>query len=314
MRRTVSGPQRQFPETQPVRNVGRGECDWRDEAGDLGGQRVARSRIREEWSPAVRVLCAAFGAAVALLFALPWLASADEIVNDLDSSADLAFETMTLAFEGQSTTLRVRVTNDDGRNGCNFGARGNPSLVIAPLSSDLSVATVAPASLTFDACGEHQQVQVTAVGAGTAQITFQEIANSTAGSFNLGTGAFTVIVARPPTATRIPTSTATPPPTATATAVPSAAVVQDVPLVASPTAHAATATLEAPPATATATRTPLPLGGGVGSLGGGGGSFGGGNPPNPAQTPELGSLLLFGSGAAGMAAYGLARLRSRRQH
>jgi hypothetical protein len=283
---------------------------------------VARSRIREEWSPAVRVLCAVFSAAIALLFALPWLASADEIVNDLDSSADLALETMTLAFEGQSTTLRLRVTNDDGRNGCNLGGRGNPSLVIAPVSSDLSVATVAPASLTFDACGEHQQVQVTAVGAGTAQITFQEIANTTAGSFNLETGAFTVIVARPPTAERIATATATPPPTATptslptatATAVPSAAVVQDVPLVTSRTPDAPTATATLQVATATPTRTPSALGGGgVGSLGGGGGSFGGGIPANPAQTPELGSLLLFGSGAAGMAAYGLARLRSRRR-
>ncbi|HEX2514789.1 MAG TPA: hypothetical protein VH257_08800 [Chloroflexota bacterium] len=34
--------------------------------------------------------------------------------------------------------------------------------------------------------------------------------------------------------------------------------------------------------------------------------------PKPAQTPELGSLLLFGSGAAGMAGYAVTRLRHRR--
>jgi hypothetical protein len=36
-------------------------------------------------------------------------------------------------------------------------------------------------------------------------------------------------------------------------------------------------------------------------------------PPSPGTTPELDSLLLFGSGAAGMAAYGLRKLRGMRQ-
>jgi hypothetical protein len=54
----------------------------------------------------------------------------------------------------------------------------------------------------------------------------------------------------------------------------------------------------------TPTVTTLPLGGG---------DLGVGSGVNPAQTPELGSLVLFGTGAAGMAGYTLIRFRSRRQ-
>lgn len=57
---------------------------------------------------------------------------------------------------------------------------------------------------------------------------------------------------------------------------------------------------------ATATTTvPITPGGGVGGDGGGGGI-------NPGQTPELDSLLLFGSGLSGLAGYALLRRRSRR--
>jgi hypothetical protein len=40
---------------------------------------------------------------------------------------------------------------------------------------------------------------------------------------------------------------------------------------------------------------------------------GGGLPVDPAATPELGSLVLFGSGAVGMAGYALNRVRLRRR-
>jgi hypothetical protein len=43
-----------------------------------------------------------------------------------------------------------------------------------------------------------------------------------------------------------------------------------------------------------------------------GGGGGGGAPVDPAATPELGSLALFGSGAAGFAGYALTRLRAGR--
>jgi hypothetical protein len=47
------------------------------------------------------------------------------------------------------------------------------------------------------------------------------------------------------------------------------------------------------------------------SGGGGGGDGGGGVPPD--ATPELDSLLLFGSGLSGLAGYGLLRLRTRKR-
>ena len=242
-------------------------------------------------------------AAVALVLALPMLVFADEIVNDLDTSVDGALETMSLSFEGQATTIRVRVTNDDGRNGCNFGGRGNPSLVIEPISDDTAVATVAPSSLTFDSCGEHQQLQITAVGEGSTRITFQQLSNTTQGSFNLETGAFTVNVSRPRTAA----------PSPTATGVPTVAVASD-PLLAIATVEPPSSTSTPERATATPTGSTVVIGGGGGgTTSGTGGTNGFGPAPSPAQTPELGSLVLFGAGAAGMAGYVVARLRSRRR-
>ena len=43
------------------------------------------------------------------------------------------------------------------------------------------------------------------------------------------------------------------------------------------------------------------------------GGNGGSGTPNPAATPELGSVLLFGSGLMGLGAYGLTSLRARRR-
>jgi hypothetical protein len=88
-----------------------------------------------------------------------------------------------------------------------------------------------------------------------------------------------LVTSAPPAATATPTpmSTLTPTPTLTVTPTPT------------------------PVHTVTPTPTPTEIGAG----GGGGGSGGGGG--NPGATPELDSLLLFGSGLAGLA--GLARLR-----
>jgi len=46
---------------------------------------------------------------------------------------------------------------------------------------------------------------------------------------------------------------------------------------------------------------------------GGGGTGGGGGGPNPGETPELDSLLLFGSGLSGLIGYATLRVRRRRQ-
>ena len=47
--------------------------------------------------------------------------------------------------------------------------------------------------------------------------------------------------------------------------------------------------------------------------GNGRGTGSGNNPPSVGATPELGSLMLFGTGAAGMAGYALMQLRARRR-
>ena len=53
--------------------------------------------------------------------------------------------------------------------------------------------------------------------------------------------------------------------------------------------------------------------GGNGNGNGNGGTNGnGGNPPAVSATPELDSLVLFGTGAAGFAGYALMRVRARR--
>ncbi len=57
-------------------------------------------------------------------------------------------------------------------------------------------------------------------------------------------------------------------------------------------------------------------GNGGGNNNGNGGAGNGnsnGNTPSLAATPELGSLALFATGAAGMASYGLLRLRARKR-
>ena len=246
----------------------------------------------------------AFVATAVLALAFPLISSADQIVNDLDSSADATLELMALSGGPQSTTLHVRVTNDDDRNGCNFGGAGNPSLVVRPVSSDASVATVGPSSLTFDSCGDHQPMVITAVGPGSARISLVEVSNSTHGTFNLDPAAFTVNVPAPPspTATIVPT------------------VARAVASTSTPTALPTLTPTELPSSTSTPVPTTGLTGGSTGGSGGVGpvGGLGGGLgsiPPgvNPAQTPELGSLVLFGAGAAGMAGYVTARWRGRKR-
>ena len=47
--------------------------------------------------------------------------------------------------------------------------------------------------------------------------------------------------------------------------------------------------------------------------GGGTGGGNGNNPPSTAATPELESIALFATGAAGMAGYALTRIRARKR-
>ena len=214
----------------------------------------------------------------ALSLGLPLLAFADDIANNIDATVDTTLETMSLHVGGPagSALFNVNTRNGDGRNGCNFGGGGSPTLVVAVSSSNPLVASVSPQSLTFTGCSNTPSVNVAPLAEGSTTITLSQTSNTTQGSFNLAPASFRVEVGPAPTSTPVP-PTATPvPPTATAE----------------------------PP---TATPVPLPAigGGGGGVIGGGGGT--------PNQTPELGSLALFGSGAAGMAGYALLRFRNRRR-
>jgi len=121
-------------------------------------------------------------------------ASADDITNDLSGTAGV----MTLTSDGDtgSTALTVVPRNGDGKNGCNL--TGTSTLVVSLQSSDTSVATVSPASLTFGSCGDVKTVTITSGATGTATVTLTQVSNNTGGSFNLASASFTVPVVAPP--------------------------------------------------------------------------------------------------------------------
>ena len=65
--------------------------------------------------------------------------------------------------------------------------------------------------------------------------------------------------------------------------------------------------------TSAALAAPGGNGNGIGNGGtNGNGGSGNSNPPSVAATPELDSLVLFGTGVAGVASYALIRVRARR--
>lgn len=70
-------------------------------------------------------------------------------------------------------------------------------------SSDVSVATVTPSSVTFSSCGYTAALTIAPVGQGTATSTASQTSNTLAGTFNLAPAAFTVKVTAP-----APTNTA----------------------------------------------------------------------------------------------------------
>ena len=121
-------------------------------------------------------------------------AAADDISNNVPGTVKV----MALNEGGAtgSTDLTVVPRNGDGKNGCNL--TGGTTLVVSVASSDTSVATVSPSSLTFASCGDVKIVTVTPQSAGSANVTLSQVSNNTGGSFNLGPAAFTVDVAPPP--------------------------------------------------------------------------------------------------------------------
>ena len=142
--------------------------------------------------PGVVVLTALF------VLTLGQAAVADDIRNDLDASIDATAEIMTLSVGGSpgTTSLAVIPRNLDGKNGCNL--TGGTTLVVAVSTSDSSVATVSPTSITFGSCGATPTLTVTPHGHGATTISLSQTSNNTGGSFNLAPATFTVAVAPPP--------------------------------------------------------------------------------------------------------------------
>lgn len=134
---------------------------------------------------------------IAVLLAIPFIASADDISNNLDATVDAVAEVMPLTVGGADgvTQLYVVPRNGDGKNGCNL--TGSTMLVVSVSSSNESVATVSPSSVTFTSCGDTPTLTVKPVAEGSATISLGQTSNDTGGTFNLAPAAFTVNVAPP---------------------------------------------------------------------------------------------------------------------
>lgn len=120
------------------------------------------------------------------------LASADQIYNTLDGTADPTLEQIVLSIVDGGATIQVNPTNGDGKNGCNLTS--STTLTVSVTSSDNSVATVSPSSLTFGSCGDVKTVTVTPHNTGTATVSFAQTANTTGATFTFDAAAFRVLV------------------------------------------------------------------------------------------------------------------------
>jgi hypothetical protein len=136
--------------------------------------------------------------AFAALLAVPAIALADQISNNIDTTVDAVAETMPLTAGGANGTTQLYVIpkNGDGKNGCNLTQ--NSTLAISLSSSNTNVATVSPSSVTFDSCGDTPTLTVTPHNQGSATITATLVSNNTGGTFDLAPVALTVNVAPPP--------------------------------------------------------------------------------------------------------------------
>ncbi|MDQ3931115.1 MAG: Ig-like domain-containing protein [Chloroflexota bacterium] len=111
----------------------------------------------------------------AVLLAIPAVALADFVSNNIDNTIDTTLETMTLTQGGANGTTTVWVQADtaatDPVNGCNL--KQDASLTVNVASGNTSVATVSPSSGTITACGEANglPITVTPVGPGSTTIS-----------------------------------------------------------------------------------------------------------------------------------------------
>src|SRR5215208_2537903 len=133
-----------------------------------------------------------------VLLAVPAIALADDISNNLDASVDAAAEVMPLTTGGADGTTQLFVTprNGDGKNGCNL--TGGTSLGLSVSSSNPSVATVSPSSVTFTSCSDLKTLTVHPVAQCSTTISVSQTSNNTGATFALAPATFTVNVTPPP--------------------------------------------------------------------------------------------------------------------
>jgi hypothetical protein len=144
----------------------------------------------------------------ALVLAIPAIALADIVANDLDATVDNTAEVMALEEGGANGTSQLYVINQntsqgDTNNSCNL-AGSTTNLQLDVTSSDPSVATVSPSSVTINDCTTADNgvtLTVTPVGEGSTTISVARKAGTTSsapGTFNLNPATFTVNVTPPP--------------------------------------------------------------------------------------------------------------------
>jgi hypothetical protein len=122
----------------------------------------------------------------------------DDVSNNLDLTIDAVAEVMPLNANGAdgTTQLYIQPTGGDGKSGCNLQGT-TERLDVSVASSNTSVATVSPSTLTFGSCGDTRTLTVTPHSSGSATITLTETANNTGATFDLTNATFTVTVSAP---------------------------------------------------------------------------------------------------------------------
>lgn len=135
------------------------------------------------------------------------LALGDDLANDIDLTVDATRENVNLTAGGAQGTVGLYVVerNGDGKNGCNLQSVV-PSVTFSVTSSDTSVATVSPSSITITNCAAEPSVTVTPVGEGSADISFAVTSNSSAGSWSVSPANFSVNVGPAPPSDATPPS------------------------------------------------------------------------------------------------------------
>ena len=141
----------------------------------------------------------------AVLLAIPAVALADTVYNNLDGTVDAALENITLTEGGTNDTASVLITatNSDGKNGCNL--TGSTTLKVKAVSSDATKVTaslVDPTNTslpkdTFTSCGDSIKVKVAALApTGTTPVTIslEEVSNNTGATFTYDSAKFNVTV------------------------------------------------------------------------------------------------------------------------